>query len=856
MSDFFPQRPKYIPKIYGYIHVDRPDLFGVGFTTGDVESAVQEPYKVVCDYNCYRMDGSVFGVEEVIKEFDRKRIERTTDEHGKEWFVAKKSSFGGGFDYLPIYSACTHLEEQGYTGGNRKRNHVMPEPTRHLDFPMRPEQQAAVIKTAKLFREHPHAKPRFLWNAKMRFGKTFTTYQFAKEMGYTKVLILTFKPAVEDSWRNDLLSHIDFDGWQFVSKQSGQRQEDIDKQSPFVCFGSFQDYLGRTDSGGIKAKNEWVHETDWDLIVFDEYHYGAWREKAVALTNEELLVDSEEKHYTELEEQGNLQSDIEELETLIPISTKGYLYLSGTPFKALNSGEFGESQIFSWTYADEQKAKQSFVGGRNPYESLPRMVMMTYQLPDNITQVARHDNGEFDLNQFFKATGTGKCAKFVHEKQVQAWLDIIQGKMLETNIDNQNTGARKPPFPFSDFRLKGILNHTMWFLPNISSCDAMRNLIRQDHTPNQYFKNNFTLIYAYGKECGNGTEALDYAKAAIHGKIHNLGEHINKYKTSLETKTITITCGKLTTGVTVPEWTGILMLRNLKSPETYFQSAFRVQSPWTIKDTILKRECYIFDFAPNRALKQIADYSAKLDTNETDNEKKIKEFIHYLPVLAYDGTSMTKVDASGLLDIVLSGTTSALLVKRWESALLVNVDNMTLSKLINNHDAFQAVMRIDGFRKLGENFIETIIAKSENLKKTKREFAEKDTLTKTERTQLTDSEKEEKSKRKQVQEKLIRFATRIPIFMLLTNYRENNLRDVITKIDSQLFEDVTGLAVRDFELLMSIGLFNENLMNDAVFKFRRYEKESLEYTGTTNHQNKNIGGWVTAVGKDEFVNMD
>jgi hypothetical protein len=770
-----------------------------------------------------------------------------------EWFKIKVDDYGmldGGF-----YSAVIYLK----TG-------IASEERRHQTFKMRPEQKEAVDKTSKMFREwkqkYPNKKPHFLWNAKMRFGKTFTTYQFAKEMGYKKVLVLTFKPAVEDSWREDLMLHTDFEGWQFVSRHSGITEQQVDKSKPFVCFGSFQDYLGKSETGGIKSKNEWVHTTAWDLVVLDEYHYGAWREKAVALTNDEASVDAEEHAYEEHEKDGNLSNDIEELEHFMPISTKGYLHLSGTPFRALNSGEFADDQIYSWTYSDEQRAKQNFKGDNSPYAALPRMVMMTYQLPDYIANVAKSGEfNEFDLNLFFKAKGKGKRqeAKFVYENEVQKWLDLIQGRLQESTIDDLKLGAEKPPFSFSHAPLKALLTHTVRFLPNIASCDAMRNLIRQDNTPNPWIKNNFSLIYAYGNECGVGVEALKFAKEFMNG------EHLNKYKTPLETRTITLTCGKLTTGVTVPEWTGIFMLRNLKSPETYFQSAFRVQSPWVIKnidgthpndETIIKNECYIFDFAPNRALKQIADCSCRLNVNEPDNEKKINEFINFLPVIAYDGYKMKSIDAGELLDIVLAGTTASLLARRWESALLVNVDDITLHKLINNKEAYEAVMKIKGFRRLGENFIETIINKSEEVKKAKKDLAEQDEVTPEQKKTLSQQEKEEKSKRKQVQEKLIKFATRIPIFMYLTDFREMSLRDVITKIDYALFQKVTGLTIPDFELLVSIGLFNEGKMNEAVFAFRRYEDDSLTYTGVNKHEGERVGGYNTTLSHEEFVNVE
>jgi hypothetical protein len=299
------------------------------------------------------------------------------------------------------------------------------------------------------------------------------------------------------------------------------------------------------------------------------------------------------------------------------------------------------------------------------------------------------------------------------------------------------------------------------------------------------------------------------------------------------------------------------MLRNLKSPETYFQAAFRVQSPWEINtdagtNEIMKYECYVFDFALDRALKQISDYSCRLNVNENDPEKKVAEFINFLPVLAYDGAGMKQINAQDILDIAMAGTSATLLARRWESALLVNVDNDTLARLIANQEAMDALMKIEGFRSLNSE-IETIINKSEAVKKAKKDGAGE--LTPKEKDELTDEEKDFKSKRKQIQEKLIKFATRIPIFMYLTDYRERSLKDVITQLEPGLFKKVTNLDVKDFELLVSLNVFNGSLMNDAIFKFKRYEDSSLVYTGIDKHQGEDVGGWDTVVKRSEYEKL-
>jgi hypothetical protein len=660
----------------------------------------------------------------------------------------------------------------------------------------------------------------------------------SKRLGAKRVLVLTFKPAVQSAWREDLVRHVDFEGWQFIcraqrpgEKSADEQYRSADKKRPIVCFGSFQDYLGyNRETGGIKATNEWVHEINWDLVIFDEYHFGAWKDSA------KKLFESDDE-----ECESEAPAGLERLdETWLPITAKRYLYLSGTPFRAINSGEFIEDQIYNWTYSDEQRAKAEWKGANNPYAALPRMVMLTYKIPDSIQRIAKQGEfDEFDLNEFFAAKGTGKKAEFVHKSYVQKWLDLIRGSYMETTTDELKLGHGRPAMPFADARLLGLLSHTLWFLPNVASCYAMANLLAERQNS---FYHAYTINVAAGTEAGVGVAALEPVERSMENP--------------LESKTITLSCGKLTTGVTVKPWTGVFMLRNLKSPETYFQTAFRVQSPWVV-DTdggkeIVKEECYVFDFALDRALKQISDYSCRLNVEEKNPEKKVGEFIRFLPVIAYDGSSMKEIDAGEILDIAMAGTSATLLARRWESALLVNVDNDTLRRLMANEKAMEALMRIEGFRALNKD-IETIINKSEHVKKAKREG---ESLSKKEKAALTAEEKEFKSKRKEIQEKLIKFATRIPVFMYLTDYREYSLEDVITQLEPKLFRKVTGLEVKDFNLLCSLNVFNASLMNDAVYKFKRYEDASLVYTGLeSRHAGENVGLYNTVLTEEEYKEL-
>ena len=825
-SEFFPQRPESRPTIYAYedTNPQYAGLLKVGYTTVDAQSRVAQqyptkkpgkpPYRIVLEESAMRNNGSGF------TDYDVHRYLRSSGVKNPEgeWFRCS-------VDQVKATVIAV-------------RTGAMSAEIRSLDFKMRPEQEAAVEKTAAYFKsaykDDPDKTPHLLWNAKMRFGKTFTAYQLAKKMKWRKVLVLTFKPAVQSAWEEDLKCHIDFKGWQFISR-NGLSYEDADKKKPIVCFGSFQDYLGKnTSTGGIKTKNEWVHATNWDCVIFDEYHYGAWREKAKELFEAE---DKKEREFAEGEGRDYFDEEI------MPITTDAYLYLSGTPFRAIASGEFIEEQIFNWTYSDEQGAKQEWAGEENPYSCLPRMVLMTYQLPDAIREIAMQGEfDEFDLNVFFSAEGKGENAKFKYEDEVQKWLDMIRGAFQAATIDNLKLGAKKPPMPFSDVRLLNVLSHTFWFLPSVASCYAMRKLLGKKQ--NRFYR-DYQVVVAAGSAAGIGVEALPPVQDAMDDP--------------LQTKTITLTCGKLTTGVTVRPWTGIFMLRNSSSPETYFQAAFRVQNPWVVmnpdgdapnREQIIKEECYIFDFAPDRALRQIADYSCRLNIDESNPEKKVEEFISFLPVLAYDGSSMKQIDAAGILDIAMSGTSATLLARRWESALLVNVDNDTLKRLMANKDAMDALMSIEGFRNLNQD-IETIINKSEAVKKARKEKNDEE-LTKKKKKELTEEEKEYKSMRKKIQEKLVKFATRIPIFMYLTDYRERCLKDVITQLEPGLFKKVTGLTVKDFELLVSLGVFNSALMNDAVYKFKRYEDSSLSYTGIDRHEGEEIGLYDTVLSATDY----
>jgi hypothetical protein len=826
------------PRIYAYTDTRYPGMIKVGYTDRSVAERMTEhyptktpggaSYEVIFDELGMRDDGTMFEDGPVhaaltargfpcIESNEPGRTKKT------EWFECGLDELKAAF--LSVQTGKVNIE------GKKDA------------FPMRPEQAAAVAKTVAYFQQHrgdiaQNRRLHFLWNAKMRFGKTFAAYQLAKRMGWTKVLIITFKVAAEGAWRDDLKSHLDFEGWQFYSKNEakeyakthqGSEQPTLeptafDQSRPIVCFASFQDLLGKEkNTGANKASNEWIHAKNWDCIIFDEYHYGAWREGA-----KDLVTDVSENETLSREDKESLEAMQSISEDRMPITTDHFLYLSGTPFRALSEGEFLEDSIFNWTYTDEQAAKAAWqpndpkdTHAANPYAGLAQMVMMTYQLPPSIEAVAKDGEfNEFSLNTFFKATGDGEHATFVHENAVQQWLHLLRGQHMASVVNDLKQGKDKAPMPFADARLLGHLAHTFWFLSSVAACHAMKNLMMQ---PQNAFYADYTIIVAAGSSAGLGIKALKPVETAIGNPLQ-----------AMSRKTITLSCGKLNTGVSVPAWSGILMLRDTKSPETYFQTAFRVQTPWVAKRTdpndpkpmVIKEKCYVLDFSPHRAFKQMAEYAQKLDNTEPNPEKRLANLMHFLPVLSYEGGEMRHVNAGDLLDRLATGTSSSMLAKKWSSATLVNVDNNTLERLLQNEEALAAIMQIEGFRALGPNPIGEIVTQAKASGALKPPVGE--TVKKPRETPI---ENEIKRKRKLIQEKLQKFATRIPLFMYISDYREYSLHDVITQLEPNIFELVTSLTRQDFALLVRLGVFNESEMNLAVEQFKRFEDASLDYTG-------------------------
>lgn len=747
------------------------------------------------------------------------------------------------------------------------------DPQRTDDFGMRPEQADAVDRTAAYFAAHvgdPHPA-RFLWNAKMRFGKTFTCYQLAKRMGWRRVLVLTYKPAVRNSWRDDLASHVDFTGWVFADRDNPC---DFNIDAPVVWFASFQDLLGTTATGEVKGHNVDLHRMDWDCVVLDEYHFGAWQgaakevcEAVPASTAKSLSARAGDKDAEAAAEQAEHVADLADAGTPrliaatpdsgvkadldaadLKIKSARYLYLSGTPFRALTEGEFNEDAIFNWTYPDEQDAKQRWASGdpirdpeRNPYRELPQMQMYTYALSE-VASVAidQGSDGMFDLSGYFEAKRVGSEYHFTDPGRVDEFLNMLRGRLTQSATEKLLNNF-KPPFPYSDARFAGAVDHTVWFLPTVAAANAMKASLEL----HPYFR-DFLIHVAAGNAAKMGAEAkapVDkmLAKAAAAGK-----------------QTITLSCGKLMTGVTVPQWGAILILRTLKSPESYFQAAFRVQSPWTTKNddgtrTVQKQTCYVFDFDPNRALTLVYQYGTKLagGSTQTAPAEVIEELVKFLPIFAFDGGRMEAVDVNAVMDWGTAGAGAAMLAKRWGSPRLIDLSEEVLRKLLANTDLVDRLQQMEDFRSLRED-ANKIIAQSQRIKEGKKP---KDDTGEPEDPEVAAARKAKREQVKSLRDKLLKFVQRIPVFMYLTDFREQALVDVIQSMDTQLFEKVTGLTLDDFHKLAEVGVFHPAHMEEAIWQFRLFERASLDYLGapTPDGEHHRVGLWDRTIDEAELL---
>jgi len=644
---------------------------------------------------------------------------------------------------------------------------------RTKSFSMRAEQELAVEKAYGHFK---NGGSRFLWNAKMRFGKTFSAYQLAKRLEAKKVIVITYVPSVMDSWRTDLMSHIDFKGWSFYTKDNDIDIKEV--KGPFVYFLSFQDLLQKED-GELKERNQKLTEIDWDLVIIDEYHFGAWREKATDITSEQIF-----------DEDGELNWDIKDTNQYT-IDGKWKLYSSGTPFRALSNGEFMEDQIFSWSYIDEQKAKSEWTGDHNPYIALPKMEMYVYELDGDIIEKSGTSTDEFSLTEMFKT----KDGKFMHETSVTHWLNMIYGK---SNKSLGKTENARWPVRFDN--PNGI--HMVWFMDRVDSAKAMKDML----TNNVNFK-DFKVVVIAGDEGGQSSQALDTVLETVE----------------TNDKTITITAGRLMIGSTVPQWTYFFMLRSLKAPEMYFQSIFRVQSPWVDGMNTVKDTCYVIDFDVNRSLELVSKFVTTMSEKDenVDYVKNIEQFLEFMPIYSYDSGKFSELDFNSIVEISSNEISSSMMSRAWSNPDLINRSVDTLRSIVKDQNVMDIIEKIE-LSKHDKKKKKYDISKNEDINRLKNKKAKNN--------DRDDEEKKgSKTKTDDVKKRLEELIKNIPIFLYITDYREKNMDDIIETSDKKLFKLSTGITSDEFKELVEASLFNKTAFNKLISMFRKCEESSLEY---------------------------
>ena len=499
----------------------------------------------------------------------------------------------------------------------RENHGVVQDAAPTIEYRLRDEQERASEETASYARSHKGGE--FLWNAKPRFGKTLTSYDFCKRLGAQKVLIVTNRPAIANSWYDDYVKFVGrSSGLVFISSASAlqgkpycitreQYLQGLHDGGPkgFIEFVSLQDLKGAIDFGGKYDKLGHIADLMWDVLIIDEAHEG------VDTFKTDVAFDHIRRRFT--------------------------LHLSGTPFKAIANEKFPEEAIFNWTYADEQKAKLDWNDPElpNPYADLPRLNMFTYQMSDIVADKVKHGveiDGEsveyaFDLNEFF---ATNENGYFLHNEDVDRFLDAL-------------TTQRK--FPFSTPELRDELRHTFWMLNRVDSAKALAKKLRR----HPVFKDYEVVLAA-----GDGKLDDDEASARSLDRVR---EAIATHE-----RTITLSVGQLTTGVTVPEWTAVLMLSNMKSPSLYMQAAFRAQNPCLFNrggEFLRKENAYVFDFDPARTLTIFEEFANDLYTDTAsgggtadDRKQRVRTLLNFFPVIGEDEDGeMVELDAERVLSI-------------------------------------------------------------------------------------------------------------------------------------------------------------------------------------------------------------
>ncbi|MCQ2753052.1 MAG: DEAD/DEAH box helicase family protein [Bacilli bacterium] len=567
-------------------------------------------------------------------------------------------------------------------------------------YDLRKEQKDCVDDLKKYFNKYPKGK-RYLLNCKMRFGKSFVTYKYCEEANLNKILILTFIPAVETSWRDDL-SHIKKEYKYFTDFNLKKPAFDLKSHNePYVVFLSLQNYLGRDkNSAEVKAKIKKLQDIEFDLVVLDEYHFGAWNART-----QDTFEDLDSAYQRNLKETKDVIKQF-------AIKTKKTICLSGTPFRALARGEFNKESTHTYSYFDEQRNKypKSEEGNFDiidpKYAMFPDMKIFGYNMTrlfSNLTASVFSDDRllnkkYFSLNKFFrtkKDLNKNEDYVFIYEEEIKQWLEIIKGRSVYGD-----------KFPYSNTLMLNNNKHTLWLMPSVNSCIAMARLLRND----EYFK-KYQIINLSDRNVGSGTDAFEF-----------LMDEMSAANNTGKLGSIAITVNKLTIGVTVKEWFSIFVLKDLSSPESYFQAIFRIQNPYVKGSEILKKAGYVYDFNMDRAAALILKYADESSRDGQYTKLDIaKLIVKYLPIFR-NGDMTSPISESVFFELAELGDSSGVsLSKRIRDTSKTTriMDDETIAAMLNDEECSEIIKHVFAHAKFSKPKTRTIPPAPENGFKTK-----------------------------------------------------------------------------------------------------------------------------------------
>lgn len=575
---------------------------------------------------------------------------------------------------------------------------------RHKDerreiYTPRKEQQECITAMNTYFSKNPRG--RFLLNCKMRFGKSFTTYKYCEENNLERILILTFIPAVESSWREDL-RHIKKE-YRYLTDDNLRRSDFMLRfiEDPYVLFLSLQNYLGKEKNFDVKSKIQQLQNIDWDLVILDEYHFGAWNQR----TQGTLKIKEEKSEDLDTEYQEQLKKTKDIIQKF-NIKTRQTICLSGTPFKALARGEFNEDSSFTYSYFDEQKnkypksIKDDFSVVNPSYAAFPDMKIFGYNMTrlfGNLTASVFSEDKlltkkYFSLNKFFETrieNNPNEPCKFIYEDEIKSWLEIIKGR-----------SAFGDKFPFSNPQMLKNNVHTLWLMPTVRSCKAMEKLLKED----DYFS-RYQIINLSQDGVGAGNDAYEYL-------ITNITESENTNKLG----SIAITVNKLTIGVTVKKWSSVFVLKDLASPEQYFQAIFRIQTPYVVKEVIKKKDGYVYDFNIDRASALLLKYAEQSESGKTTKLQIAKLIVKYLPIFV-NGDMSNPISEQVFYELAEFGDSSGVPLSRKivdTTKTTRMLDEETMAAMLNDKEVSDIIKKVFAHAKFGKPKTRTVPAKPED----------------------------------------------------------------------------------------------------------------------------------------------